>query len=45
MAAKLGCAVATFQSRYLDHYRAAFEVLRDALPELGEGKDGFAPPF
>ena len=45
MAAKLGCEVATFQSRYLDHYRAAFEVLRDALPELGEGKDGFAPPF
>ena len=45
MAGKLGCQVATFQSRYLDHYRAVFEVLRDALPELGEGKDGFAPPF
>lgn len=45
MAGKLGCEVATFQSRYLEHYRAVFEVLRNALPELGEGKDGFAPPF
>ena len=45
MAEKLGCEVATFQSRYLDHYHAVFEVLRKALPELGEGKDGFAPPF
>ena len=23
----------------------AFGVLRDMLPELGEGKDGFSPPF
>jgi DNA repair photolyase len=45
MAAKLRCEVATFQSRYLDHYREVFEVLDAALPELGEGKDGFAPPF
>ena len=45
MAEKLGCDVASFQSRYLDHYGAVFEVLRDALPELGEGKEGFAPPF
>ena len=45
MAEKLGCEVATFQSRYLEHYGAVFEVLRDRLPELGEGKDGFAPPF
>ncbi|MCY3655968.1 MAG: radical SAM protein [Chloroflexi bacterium] len=45
MAEKLGCEVATFQSTYLEHYRGVFEVLRDALPELGEGKDGFAPPF
>lgn len=45
MAEKLGCEVATFQSRYLDHYRAVFAVLESALPELGEGKDGFAPPF
>lgn len=45
MAEKLGCEVAAFQSRYLDHYREVFEVLDAALPELGEGKDGFAPPF
>lgn len=45
MAEKLGCEVATFQARYLDHYRAVFGVLESALPELGEGKDGFAPPF
>ncbi|MCY4616726.1 MAG: radical SAM protein [Chloroflexi bacterium] len=45
MAEKLGCDVASFQSRYLEHYGAVFEVLREALPELGEGKDGFAPPF
>ena len=45
MAEKLGCEVAEFQSRYLDHYHEVFEVLDAALPELGEGKDGFAPPF
>ena len=45
MAEKLRCDVASFQSRYLKHYAAVFEVLREALPELGEGKDGFAPPF
>ena len=45
MADKLGCEVPAFQPRYLDHYHAVFEVLRAALPELGEGKDGFAPPF
>ena len=30
MAEKLGCEVATFQSRYLDHYRAVFAVLESA---------------
>ena len=45
MAQKLGCDVASFQPRYLEHYREVFEVLRERLPELGEGKDGFAPPF
>ena len=45
MAEKLGCEVAAFQSHYLDHYREVFEVLDAELPELGEGKDGFAPPF
>ena len=45
MAEKLGCARASFQDEYLEHYRMVFGVLRDMLPELGEGKDGFAPPF
>ena len=45
MAEKLGCDRETFREEYLEHYRMVFEVLRDMLPELGEGKDGFAPPF
>ena len=45
MAEKLGCEVASFQSHYLDHYREVFGVLDAKLPNLGEGKDGFAPPF
>ncbi len=45
MAEKLGCDVASFQRRYLDHYGRVREVLRERLPELGEGKAGFAPPF
>ena len=45
MAKKLGCDVAAFQEKYLDHYHSAFNVLRANLPELGEGKEGFAPPF
>ena len=45
MAEKLGCPRQSFQDEYLDHYRMVFQVLRDTLPDLGEGKDGFAPPF
>ena len=45
MAEKLGCDVASFQPRYLAHYERVRAVLRERLPELGEGKDGFAPPF
>ena len=45
MAQKLGCDVASFQPRYLAHYERVRAVLRERLPELGEGKDGFAPPF
>ncbi len=45
MAEKLGCNRETFREEYLEHYRMVFGVLRDMLPELGEGKDGFAPPF
>ncbi|MCE2404971.1 MAG: radical SAM protein [Dehalococcoidia bacterium] len=45
MAEKLGCSRDSFRSKYLDHYKSVFGVLRDALPELGEGKAGFKPPF
>ena len=45
MAEKLGCDLASFKEEYLEHYRMVFEVLREMLPELGEGKDGFKPPF
>ena len=42
---KLGFDRALFKDEYLEHYRMVFEVLRDTLPELGEGKKGFEPPF
>ena len=45
MAEKLGCHRETFREEYLEHYRMVFGVLRDMLPELGEGKHGFSPPF
>ncbi len=45
MAEKLGCDRETFREAYLEHYRMVFGVLQDMLPELGEGKDGFSPPF
>ena len=45
MAEKLGCDREAFRDEYLEHYAMVFGVLRDMLPALGEGKDGFAPPF
>ena len=45
MAEKLGCERSEFQDTYLEHYNRVFEVLRENLPNLGEGKDGFKPPF
>lgn len=45
MAEKLGCDREAFQPEYLEHYAMVFGVLKDMLPDLGEGKDGFAPPF
>lgn len=45
MAEKLNCDRAVFQEEYLSHYRMVRDALRDTLPELGEGKDGFNPPF
>ena len=50
MAKKLGCRRDNFANEYLKRYREFFNVLNNRLsdnnlPPLGEGKDGFAPPF
>ena len=43
MAQKLNATPATFQQKYLTHYRAVHNTLRHRLPNLSEGKQGFAP--
>lgn len=49
MSEKLECAPSDFKDEYLEHYQMVFAVVRDTLLkkgiELGEGKDGFKPPF
>ena len=45
MTEKLGCTPSSFRDKYMRHYDEVFKVLRKSLPNLGEGKDGFAPPF
>ena len=45
MSEKLGCGRDSFKEEYMEHYNVVFRVLRDTLPKLGEGKDGFKPPF
>lgn len=45
MAEKLNSNRADFGTAYFDHYRNVKDVLQDRLPDLGEGKGGFAPPF
>ena len=50
MAEKLGCERDNFVGEYVKRYRQFFKVLSNRLsehnlPPLGEGKDGFAPPF
>ena len=42
---KLGCDRANFRREYLDHYEGVLEVLERRLPSLGQGKEGFRPPF
>ena len=42
---KLGCSQQDFHRRYSEHYEAARRVLAHRLPSLGEGKEGFGPPF
>ncbi len=45
MAEKLECPPESFKEEYLEHYQMVFDVLQSMLPELGEGKEGFSPPF
>lgn len=45
MSEKLSSDLTTFREAYLKHYRDVREVLGSRLPQLGEGKDGFRPPF
>ena len=45
MAEKLNTDRTQFSEAYLEHYRTVKDVLQDRLPNLGEGKGGFAPPF
>ena len=45
MAKKLECDRASFRDRYMEHYEMVYAVLDEKLPELGQGKDGFKPPF
>ena len=45
MAEKLGTERDSFRDEYMRRYQDALAILRDRLPSLGEGKDGFAPPF
>ena len=45
MAQKLSCEVGDVHDRYMEHYRSVVRSLREHIPNLGEGKEGFAPPF
>ena len=42
---KLDCHPDEFLQQYMGHYQHAFQILSERLPSLGEGKDGFKPPF
>ncbi len=45
VAEKLSCGARDVMERYLEHYHDVRDVLRRQFPQLGEGKDGFRPPF
>ena len=45
LATKLDCGQRGVPGRYLEHYGHVRDTLRSKLPGLGEGKDGFKPPF
>ena len=49
MAEKLDCEIEDFVDAYMRDYRDSEKIIRDRLAEegiaLGEGKEGFKPPF
>ena len=45
LAERLDCAQEQVLTQYARRYREARDILRDKLPSLGEGKEGFRPPF
>ena len=45
MADKLGCNLAQVGARYMAFYQKTEATLKERLPHLGIGKDGFKPPF
>ena len=45
MARKMDCDSASFRDRYTEEYERSRSVLESMLPDLGEGKEGFRPPF
>ena len=45
MAEKLSSDPGTFREAYMRHYREVRDVLKKRLSGIGEGKDGFRPPF
>ena len=49
MAEKLECGPDEFKDKYMEDYDFVFKVLQEEMDkhgiELGEGKDGFKPPF
>ena len=42
---KLGCPESDVMRRYQSVYERQRSIIVDALPQVGEGKDGFRPPF
>ena len=45
MADKLDCDIIDVNEKYTENYNKVVEVLRKRLPHLGEGREGFRPPF
>ena len=45
MTEKMDCTQEEFRPKHQENYRAGREVLRARLPQLGEGRKRFRPPF